>query len=111
MNNSFSENSETAANLKAATDALDRFMSEVRPERSQPQHIYVMEECAELMQECSKYLRGKGNSENLTAEIADVLAASLVILRDMNVSESELFSMIKQKYDRAVERFKNSKEL
>lgn len=111
MNNSFSENSETAANLKAATDALDRFMSEVRPERSQSQHIYVMEECAELMQECSKYLRGKGDSKKLAEETADVVAASLIMLRDMNVSESELFSMIRQKYDRAVERFKNSKEL
>ena len=37
------------------------------------QTIVAMEECAELIKECSKMLRGQGNIDHLIEEIADVL--------------------------------------
>lgn len=37
------------------------------------QTIVAMEECAELIKECTKMLRGQGNIDNLIEEIADVM--------------------------------------
>ena len=37
------------------------------------QTIVAMEECAELIKECSKMLRGQGNIDHLIEEIADVM--------------------------------------
>ena len=37
------------------------------------QTIVAMEECAELIKECSKRLRGQGNIDHLSEEIADVM--------------------------------------
>lgn len=50
------------------------------------QTIVAMEECAELIKECSKMLRGQGNIDLLIEEIADVLTCieQLEIIYDID---------------------------
>ena len=50
------------------------------------QTIVAMEECAELIKECSKMLRGQGNIDHLIEEIADVLTCieQLEIIYDID---------------------------
>lgn len=50
------------------------------------QTIVAMEECAELIKECSKMLRGQGNIDHLIEEIADVMICieQLEIIHDID---------------------------
>lgn len=62
------------------------------------QTIVAMEECAELIKECSKMLRGQGNIDHLIEEIADVLICieQLEIIYDIDngdVLTEEVFKL------------------
>ena len=54
------------------------------------QQVIAMEEMAELQKEISKYLRGHGNKEALTEEMADVLIMIEQLKLIHNISEDDL---------------------
>ena len=68
------------------------------------QSTVCMEEMAELIQQISKKLRGKGDRDHLTEEIADVYIC-LDMLRKMYGVDSELLAiLISYKLDRTRDR-------
>ena len=69
----------------------------------QIQTVVCMEECSELIKECSKMLRGKGNRDHLAEEIADVYIC-LEMLQLMN--GLPYFEDIEPEFDRKIERLK-----
>jgi phosphoribosyl-ATP pyrophosphohydrolase len=71
-----------------------------------PQEVYVTEECSELIKAISKISRQKGSEENLFDESCDVIAATMVMLYQHYHSEKEVTDRIKEKYIRAVQRYK-----
>lgn len=62
--------------------------------------IIVMEELAELQQQLSKYLRGKGDHLDLVEECADVLVGIGYIKAICGVTDAEINKAINVKVDR-----------
>ena len=75
------------------------------------QTIVAMEECAELIKECSKMLRGQGNIDHLIEEIADVKMC-LEQLEDYIGSDrvNEVFAKKMQKLLDEIEEMKKIKK-
>ena len=74
------------------------------------QQIVAMEELSELIKEISKMLRGKGDKEHLTEEIADVF----VIIEDLQqihlIPDEKIQEWIDKKIDRTMEAMKIEKD-
>ena len=66
------------------------------------QHIMVMEECAELIKECSKQLRGRGEYNKIIEEMADVsiLIDQLKVMH--GISEEEFENVCDKKIQKLV---------
>lgn len=64
----------------------------------------LVEECAELTQACTKFIRGKGIYENLVEEIVDVMINLDIIMDEFNITEQQLYNYIVYKLDRYKER-------
>lgn len=61
----------------------------------------LQEECAELIQACSKAKRGYPDSkERLIEEIAHVLVSSLVVARIYDINEDDIVNEINKKADK-----------
>lgn len=72
--------------------------------------IISMEECAELQQALSKFLRGKGDIINLTEECADVLLSIYYIKQLYGVTDDDINKAINVKIDRIERRLKANKK-
>ena len=57
------------------------------------QSVIAMEECSELIKEISKFIRGKGNKDNLVEEMADVLIVIDQLKLMYNISSAEIEEM------------------
>lgn len=64
-----------------------------------------MEECAELIQAISKYIRNSNTNKMVVEEMADVLICMEQLKIMCNISEEELQEEIKKKCDRTLQRF------
>lgn len=75
--------------------------------------VMAMEEMAELSQETSKYIRGKGDKQHLAEEIGDVYNALEMIKIVTEISDENIDVMKDIKFRRQDERnkeFKKSKD-
>lgn len=70
------------------------------------QLILVTEECAELIKEVTKHLRGADNKNNIIEEAADVLIMIRYLQLILNISDDELNQMIEFKINRTTTRYK-----
>lgn len=60
----------------------------------------LQEECAELIQACSKVKRGKNNRDNLKEEIAHVSISLAVVAKIYGISEFEIIKEVNKKCDK-----------
>lgn len=67
-------------------------------------HVVCMEELAELQQAVSKFIRGKGDRDNLIEEIADVIICIENIKILHFISDTEINEQISYKIDRQIQR-------
>lgn len=77
---------------------------------AEPQTRQAMEECAELIQECNKHLRGKGTKQHLAEEIADVIICIKQLMFIYGTSEQDIQDEIDRKQMRLLERIGNKNE-
>lgn len=70
------------------------------------QLILVTEECAELIKEVTKYLRGEDNKNNIIEEAADVLIMIKYLQLILDISDDDLNKMIEFKINRTTMRYK-----
>jgi len=73
-------------------------------EKRVPQHVYLIEEMAELTKELSKDLRYKGNPEHIREEIADVLCTLLTYSLSINLDFDEVRNIMVDKFNRGIAR-------
>ena len=71
------------------------------------QTIVAMEECAELIKECSKMLRGQGNIDHLIEEIADVMICIEELEVMYNIDNGDVLTEIVYKLERLEKRLEN----
>lgn len=60
----------------------------------------LQEECAELIQACSKVKRGKNNRDNLKEEMAHVSISLAVVAKIYGISEFEIIEEVNKKCDK-----------
>lgn len=70
--------------------------------------VIAMEECAELQQEISKYLRGKGDKLGLIEEIADVMLAMEWVKDICGIDDEELKKAMNVKLERMDKKLENN---
>lgn len=75
------------------------------------QDIFVVEECSELTKELMKRYRGKGDYDRIIEEACDVLAATIVLLKDLSVDQQTVYQKVYGKYERALTRYNENGEL
>lgn len=75
----------------------------------QPQSVVCMEELAELCQQISKQLRGKGDKNHLTEEMADVYICLDMLKKMYNIDPEQLEDEIWRKLARTEARIKAEK--
>lgn len=71
------------------------------------QTIVAMEECAELIKECSKMLRGQENIDHLIEEIADVMICIEGLEVMYNIDNGDVLTEIVYKLERLEKRLEN----
>ncbi len=69
--------------------------------------VIAMEEMAELQQEISKYLRGKGDKVGLTEEIADVILCMEYVRTITGIEPEDISKAMNVKLERMHDRFTN----
>lgn len=83
-------------------DAIDRW-------GVQMQTVVCMEECAELIKECSKMLRGKGDKEHLIEEMADVYICLEMLKKMYGISSTDIVNERVRKLERLRKRIEEDK--
>lgn len=71
---------------------------------TEKQHVIVMEELAELIQQVSKHLRGKGNNLALLEEMADVVICMEMLSHMDYISKSQIEDAVAVKLQRKLHR-------
>lgn len=95
----------------ASEDVNMKYMSDIvnRARKSLPANtvangsanlVIAMEECAELQQEISKYLRGKGDKNGLIEEMADVMLSMEWVKIICDIDDEELKKAMNVKLER-----------
>lgn len=74
------------------------------------QSVVCMEECAELIQQISKCIRGKEDKKHLTEEVADVIISIHILKRIYDLHEDELQQFIWEKQNRTDLRIQKEKK-
>lgn len=74
------------------------------------QSVVCMEEAAELCQQISKQLRGKGDKNHLTEEMADVYICLDMLKKMYNIDPEQLEDEIWRKLARTEDRIKIEKQ-
>lgn len=75
------------------------------------QTIYVMEECSELIKAITKRERHKGSDIEIIEEACDVIAATLILLRELGVEQNEIKSRALYKWNRSINRYEKDGEI
>lgn len=73
------------------------------------QTVVCMEECSELIKECSKMLRGKGNKSCLIEEIADVKICLVMLEKMYKISAIDVNAVMVDKIERLKKRIEEEK--
>lgn len=73
------------------------------------QTVVCMEECSELIKECSKILRGKGNKNHLIEEMADVKICLVMLEKMYEISSIDVNTVMVDKIERLKKRIDEEK--
>lgn len=83
---------------------IEIMKSAIRKNGKVMQTVVAIEEMSELQKELTKYIRGNGNRDNLTEEVADVLIMITQILLMYQISDENITEVINFKLNRLKER-------
>lgn len=70
------------------------------------QFIIVIEECSELIKECTKTMRGYDHKQSIIDEACDVICTAYTLLKLYNITETEIEEHIRNKVNRSILRYK-----
>lgn len=107
------QTADTALNKQWANSILtkaDDIGMRFYDQRGHENLIIDMEELAELSQEISKHIRGKGDHFSLLEEMADVQVCLLHLQNLFNISDEELNKAVNVKLNRCARRLKELQE-
>lgn len=89
-------------------DEVEIMRSAIRKNGKAMQTVVAIEEMSELQKELSKFIRGKGNRDNLIEEVADVLIMITQIQLMYYIPDDEVERIIHLKLNRLKERMEQN---
>lgn len=75
-----------------------------------PQHVYLLEELAELQKEVTKDQRNKGDMDHIKEEIADVMCTLLTYTYDKGIDINQLRDVMIHKFNRGISRVRSGEQ-
>ena len=89
-------------------DEVEIMRSAIRKNGKAMQTVVAIEEMSELQKELSKFIRGKGNRDNLIEEVADVLIMVTQIQIMYYIPDDEVERIMHLKLNRLKERMEQN---
>jgi NTP pyrophosphatase (non-canonical NTP hydrolase) len=89
------------------SEEIEIMRSAIRKNGKAMQTVVAIEEMSELQKELSKFIRGKGNRENLIEEVADVLVMITQIQLMYHIPDDEVERIMHLKLNRLKERMQD----
>ena len=89
------------------SEEIEIMRSAIRKNGKVMQTVVAIEEMSELQKELSKFIRGKGNRENLIEEVADVLVMVTQIQLMYYIPDDEVEKVMRLKLNRLKERMQD----
>lgn len=89
-------------------EEIEIMRSAIRKNGKVMQTVVAIEEMSELQKELSKYIRGKGNRDNLIEEVADVLVMITQIQLMYYIPDDEVERIMHLKLNRLKERMEQN---
>jgi NTP pyrophosphatase (non-canonical NTP hydrolase) len=86
---------------------FDIMKAAIRKNGKPMQTVVAIEELSELQKELTKFIRGKGNRENLIEEVADVLVMITQIQLMYHIPDDDVEKVMHFKLNRLKERIEN----
>ena len=86
------------------SEEIEIMRSAIRKNGKAMQTVVAIEEMSELQKELSKFIRGKGNRDNLIEEVADVLVMITQIQLMYHIPDDEVEKVMHLKLNRLKER-------
>ena len=90
------------------SEEIETMKDAIRKNGKAMQTVVAIEEMSELQKELSKFIRGKGNRENLIEEVADVLVMITQIQLMYALPDDEVERIMRLKLNRLKERIKQN---
>lgn len=90
------------------SDEIEIMRSAIRKNGRAMQTVVAIEEMSELQKELTKYIRGKGNKEALTEEVADALIMITQIQLMYQICDEDVRKVMDFKLNRLKERIENA---
>lgn len=90
------------------SEEIEIMRSAIRKNGKAMQTVVAIEEMSELQKELSKYIRGKGNRDNLIEEVADVLVMITQIQLMYHIPDDEVERIMHLKLNRLKERMEQN---
>ena len=88
-------------------EEIEIMRSAIRKNGKAIQTVVAIEEMSELQKELSKFIRGKGNRDNLIEEVADVLVMITQIQLMYHIPDDEVEKIMHLKLNRLKERMQD----
>ena len=89
------------------SDEIEIMRSAIKKNGKTIQTVVAIEELSELQKELTKYIRGKGNRDNLIEEVADVLVMIAQIQLMYYIPDDEVDKVMRFKLNRLKERMQD----
>lgn len=89
------------------SEEIEIMRSAIRKNGKAMQTVVAIEELSELQKELSKFIRGKGDRENLIEEVADVLIMITQIQLMYHIPDDEVEKVMHFKLNRLKERMQD----
>ena len=90
------------------SEEIEIMRAAIRKNGKAMQTVVAIEEMSELQKELSKFIRGKGNRENLIEEVADVLVMITQIQLMYHIPDDEVERIMHLKLNRLKERMEQN---
>ena len=90
------------------SEEIEIMRSAIRKNGKAMQTVVAIEEMSELQKELSKFIRGKGNRDNLIEEVADVLVMITQIQLMYHIPDDEVERIMHLKLNRLKERMEQN---
>ena len=90
------------------SEEIEIMRSAIRKNGKAMQTVVAIEEMSELQKELTKFIRGKGNRENLIEEVADVLVMITQIQLMYHIPDDEVERIMHLKLNRLKERMEQN---